>query len=54
MIFFLATVAGAVLGWIRAKRRGGNRLDRLQYAASHAIAFAILGLFATILYHRIA
>ena len=31
-------LAGAVMGWIRAKRRGGAVLDCLQYAAVHGIA----------------
>lgn len=53
MIFFPAIVIGAALGWYRATKRGGNRLDKLQYAGSHAILFAILGLFATIIYHRL-
>jgi hypothetical protein len=53
MILFPAIALGAMIGWLRARRRGGNRLDRLQYAAGHAIFFAILGLFATILYHRL-
>lgn len=52
MIFFPAIIAGFVIGWIRASRRGGNRLDRLQYAGVHAIIFAILGLFATIIIQR--
>ncbi len=54
MIFFAAILAGALIGWIRATRRGGNRFDKLQYAIAHAIFFAILGLFATILYHRLS
>lgn len=52
MIFFPAILTGAIIGWIRAARRGGNRADKVQYAAAHAILFAILGLFATILYRR--
>lgn len=52
MIFFPAILLGAVIGWLRAARRGGNRADKVQYAAAHAILFAILGLFATILYYR--
>ena len=52
MIFFPAIVLGAVIGWLRASKRGGNRADKVQYALVHAIIFAILGLFATIIYHR--
>lgn len=54
MIFFPAILLGAALGWYRAAKRGGNRLDKLQYAGSHAILFAILGLFATIILHRMS
>ncbi len=53
MIFVVAILIGALIGWRRAARRGGNRMDKLQYAAAHAIFFAILGLFATILYYRL-
>ncbi|MEZ5779433.1 MAG: hypothetical protein R3E44_13820 [Paracoccaceae bacterium] len=52
MIFFAAIILGALTGWLRASRRNGNRFDKLQYAAVHAIFFAIIGLFATILYQR--
>lgn len=48
MILFFSSLFGAVLGGFTAKRRGGNRLDIAQYAAGFAIAFAILGLFATL------
>jgi hypothetical protein len=53
MIFFAALVLGALLGAWRARARGGNRLDVAQYAATHAILFAVLGLFLTILMHRL-
>lgn len=53
MIFFPAILLGAAIGWYRATKRGGNRLDRLQYAAVHAIIFAILGLFLSIIVHRL-
>ncbi|MHA3976551.1 hypothetical protein ACW9UR_02595 [Halovulum sp. GXIMD14794] len=42
MITLLAIVAGFSFGWYRAGRRGGNRLDKLQYGAGHAIAFGLL------------
>lgn len=48
MILFLSAAFGAALGAVTAKRRGGNGLDIAQYAAGFAIAFAILGLFATL------
>ena len=54
MIIAAALVLGAILGDLRARTRGGNGSDRLQYAAAHAIALAILALFATILIDRAA
>lgn len=41
----LALILGAVFGWRRAAQRGGNRLDKLQYAAAHGLAFMLLTLF---------
>ena len=38
MLFVIAFVLGALFGWQRAARRGGDRLDQLQYAAVHGIA----------------
>jgi hypothetical protein len=54
MIFYAAIVIGALVGYIRATRRGGNMFDRLQYAAAHAIFLAIIGLFLTILIQRMS
>lgn len=54
MIFYTAILLGAVIGYVRAARRGGNMFDRLQYAAVHAIFLAILGLFLTILIQRMS
>ncbi len=54
MIFYSAIVLGAVIGYIRAARRGGTWFDRLQYAAAHAIFLAIIGLFVTILILRMS
>ena len=48
MIVIAGLLIGAVIGWMRAGRRGGNRLDRLQYAGVHAILFAVVGMIATI------
>lgn len=41
-------IAGAMLGWAVARRRGGKRLDILQYAGVFGLIFMILGLFLTI------
>lgn len=52
MIIIGAVILGAVIGGLTAKRRGGNRLDIAQYAVGFAIAFALLGLLATIFIDR--
>lgn len=53
MIIIFALLLGAVIGFRRAAKMGGNRADRLQYAAAHALGFAVLGIFLTILLSRI-
>ena len=52
MLLLLAFVLGALLGWHRARRRGGDRLDRLQYAAVHGILFLLVALAAGVLAGR--
>ena len=42
MILPIAFLIGAIFGWVRAAKRGGNRLDSMQYAATHGIAFLLL------------
>lgn len=52
MIVIAGLVLGAILGAVTAVRRGGKRLDILQYAAGFGIAFCLLGLFLTIFIER--
>ncbi|WP_198590280.1 hypothetical protein [Paracoccus zhejiangensis] len=52
MIVIAALVIGALIGWRRAGRLKGNRMDRLQYAAAHALGFAALGVLATVIIDR--
>ena len=54
MIILIAALMGAAIGALTAKRRKGRLADILQYAAVYALAFAILGLFATLLIDRAA
>lgn len=54
MIVIVSALLGAFLGYSTAKRRKGNKLDMAQYAAGFGIAFALLGLFLTILIERLA
>jgi phosphate/sulfate permease len=49
MILPVAFVLGMILGWQRATRRGGDRLDKWQYAVAHGIAFTLAALVLTIL-----
>jgi hypothetical protein len=49
MIVIAGLILGAILGAARARAHKGNRLDILHYAAVHAIAFGMLGLFVTLI-----
>lgn len=53
MIVIAGIVGGALWGGLLARSRGGSRLDIAQYAATFAIAFALLGLVATVFLERI-
>ncbi|MGB0660877.1 MAG: hypothetical protein ACPGNV_11945 [Mangrovicoccus sp.] len=52
MIIILFALLGAAYGGFKAKKNGGNRWDIAQYAASFAIACAVLGLFVTVILGR--
>jgi hypothetical protein len=52
MIVIAGLLLGAIFGALTAARRGGKRLDILQYAAGYGIAFGLLGLFLTIFIER--
>lgn len=54
MVLPFAFAVGALIGWLRAKRRGGDRLDRMQYAAAHGILLTIAALVMTVLIRRFA
>ncbi len=49
MIVIVSAALGITLGIISAKRRNGNRLDMLQYAAGYGIGCTIVGVFVTLL-----
>jgi hypothetical protein len=53
----MIVIAGAILGGLwggrRAKVRGGRAADIAQYAAVHALIFALLGLALTIAIERL-
>ncbi|WP_432450202.1 hypothetical protein [Aliiroseovarius marinus] len=52
MIVIVALVLGALWGALRAKKRGGNRLDMAQYGAVYAIGCALVALFLAIITER--
>ncbi|MFT4961099.1 MAG: cytochrome c biogenesis protein CcdA [Paracoccaceae bacterium] len=54
MIVIGGIVLGVLVGAITAKKNGGGRLDMAQYAAGYGIAFALIGLIATITISRLA
>lgn len=53
MIVIILALIGAAIGFRTASKRGGNGLDKLQYTAIYALAFAIVGLFATVILERV-
>jgi len=53
MIYPLAgLILGALVGALRAKSRGGNRLDMLQWGAVTGIILGVIGLFVLIFIER--
>jgi hypothetical protein len=48
MIVITGALLGAFIGAVSARKRQGNRLDMLQYGFVYALAFALIGLIATI------
>jgi len=54
MIVIGGLILGAGIGLWRARARGGNRKDLLQYGAVYAMIFAVAGLFLTLGIHRAA
>jgi hypothetical protein len=52
MLMIGGLLLGAIGGGLRAKSRGGKRLDIAQYAAVYGILFGMIGLFLTIYLDR--
>ena len=52
MIVIVCLIVGALVGLFTARKRKGNKLDQLQFAVVYAVAFALLGLFATVVLER--
>ncbi len=53
MILPLAFIFGAIIGIYNAKKRNGDKLDKLQYGVAYGIAFALLTLILTIVSRRV-
>lgn len=45
----IAVIIGALWGAFVAKKRGGNLLDVLQYAAAHGLIFGVLTLIGSLI-----
>lgn len=54
MIILLGAVLGALTGVMVARRRRGKVADLLQYGFVYALIFALIGLFVTLIIHRMA
>ncbi len=54
MIVIAGLVIGAIIGARTALKRGGRKLDALQYGAAYGILCALVGLVLTIIIGRIA
>lgn len=54
MIWTAGLLGGAAYGAYTALRRGGRRLDALQYGAGYAIAFGLVGLVISVFLDRLA
>lgn len=53
MIVVFGALLGALTGAMIARRRKGELADMLQYGFVYCLMFALLGLFATLIIHRI-
>lgn len=53
MLWLGMMIAGAILGAVTALRRGGRKLDALQWAVGFGIAFGLAGFALSILVVRL-
>jgi hypothetical protein len=54
MLVLLGMILGVALGIWRAGKLGGRKMDKLHYSVSFGLIGILLGVFATIIIHRIA
>ncbi len=48
-IVTLFIIFGALLGWLRATRAGGNLLDKYQWSAVHGLIMLVLGFIVSVI-----
>tara|TARA_A100001011_G_C13941851_1_gene687496 strand:- start:472 stop:642 length:171 start_codon:yes stop_codon:yes gene_type:complete len=53
MVLPLAFIIGATLGVITARKKNGNRLDKVHYGTAFGIAFLLIALIISIIVQRI-
>lgn len=53
MIVIIAALIGGIIGGTIAAKRGGKRLDIIQYVGIYALAFGLVGLIATLVLDRV-
>jgi hypothetical protein len=53
MVPALAFLLGFAFGWQRARARGGDRLDQVQYGAVHGILFTIVAFVGLVILERL-
>ena len=53
MVLPIAFIVGAIFGSLKAKKRNGNKLDILHYAATYGIACVLLALILLIIFQRL-
>lgn len=54
MLVLVGIALGAIMGPLRARKLGGRPMDALHYGAIYALIGALIGIFATIIVHRLA
>ena len=54
MLVLIGAVLGGIIGGTIAKRRGGERLDIVQYVGIYALAFGLAAFVLTLIVHRAA
>jgi len=54
MIILFSILLGAVFGWLRASRRGGDRNDKLHYAGVNALLFGVVGVVLALIVGALA